>query len=170
MFFAQPSGDEREALFFFGSYLPSPRSTSFLICKNTFSKTALKRVDDSFQKLMEIQNVKLYCSSSTPPLHKGGRTFTPVPPPAWCFFDKRLESTYDSVQIFLDYKDLIWILVTGMTLTLNFIPFSFILFAYANWGLITKGGKGVTLTNIIGKFTFKRKSSKDVYPLLYMEW
>lgn len=54
--------------------LSSPRSTSFLICKNTFSKTALKRViDDSFQKLMEIQNVKLYCSSSTPPLHKGGR-------------------------------------------------------------------------------------------------
>ena len=88
--------------------LSSPRSTSFLICKNTFSKTALKRVmDDSFQKLMEIQNVKLYCSSSTPSLHKAGRTFTHVPPRTWCFFDKRLESTYDSVQIFLDYKDVI---------------------------------------------------------------
>ena len=113
--------------------LSSPRSTSFLICKNTFSKTALKRVmDDSFQKLMEIQNVKLYCSSSTPPLHKGGRTFTPVPPRTWCFFDKRLESTYNSVQIFLDYKDLIRILVTDTTLTLTFIPFSFIVFTYAN--------------------------------------
>lgn len=46
----------------------------------------------------------------------------------------------------------------------SFIPFSFIVFTYASWGLITKGGKGVTLTNITGKFTFKRKSSKDVLP------
>lgn len=93
-----------------------------------------------------------------------GKNFTLVPPVTWCFFDKRLEFTYDAVQISLDYKDLIWILVTDMTLTLNFIPFSFIVFTYANWGLITKGGKGVTLKNIIGKFTFKRKSSKDALP------
>ena len=87
--------------------LSSPRSTSFLICKNTFSKTAFKRVMDGSFQLMKIQNVKVYCSSSTPLLHKGGRIFTLVPPLTRCFFDKRLESTYDSVQISLDYKDLI---------------------------------------------------------------
>lgn len=97
------SGDEKPVLFFFKSYLIGLvhiQNTSSLIYKNTFSKTPLKRVMDGSFQLLEIKNIKLslllFINTSS---LQSVKTCIPVPLHTWFFFDKRLESTFNSSNL-----------------------------------------------------------------------